>query len=244
MSPVRRVRRVIRKIDPWTVLKVSLVFNALMALAFLLGSVIFWSIFVNAGIPERISELAELLTLRFEADGPTYFRVVLLLAVIWTVFSTGFLTISALLYNLISDIVGGVEVVVLEETLVAPAAVPAQPAQQPARVRPAAITTAPPTPERPPATAPPPAPEQAPTPAAPAPPAEPSVPVAEDPAPLPPQAAGAPSGGGGAASGNGSSKRRAAGPVVTTTESESAVAKVTELRHRDPAQPQRQGGTG
>ena len=45
MSPVRRVRRVIRKIDPWTVLKVSLVFNALMALAFMLGSVIFWCLF-------------------------------------------------------------------------------------------------------------------------------------------------------------------------------------------------------
>ena len=45
--PVRRVRRIIRRIDPWTVLKVSLVFNAIAALAFVLGSVIFWSVFVN-----------------------------------------------------------------------------------------------------------------------------------------------------------------------------------------------------
>jgi hypothetical protein len=121
MSPVRRVRRIIRKIDPWTVLKVSLVFNALLGLAFVLGSVVFWSVFVNAGIPEKISELAEALTLSFNPDGPTYFRIVLLLGVIWTVLATGFATLAALLYNLISDIVGGIEVVVLEETLAAPA---------------------------------------------------------------------------------------------------------------------------
>lgn len=121
MSPVRRVRRIIRKIDPWTVLKVSLVFNALIGLAFVLGSVVFWSVFVNAGIPEKISELAEALTLSFNPDGPTYFRIVLLLGVIWTILATGFATLAALLYNLISDIVGGIEVVVLEETLATPA---------------------------------------------------------------------------------------------------------------------------
>ncbi len=136
MSPVRRVRRVVRKIDPWTVLKVSLVFNALLALAFVLGSVIFWSIFVNAGIPERISEVAELLTLSFNPDGPTMFRIAVLLAVIWTVLATGFATLGALLYNLISDVVGGIEVIVLEESLAPPSQVvrPAAP-KKPRAVR-------------------------------------------------------------------------------------------------------------
>ncbi len=127
MSPVRRVRRVVRKIDPWTVLKVSLIFNALLALAFVLGSVIFWSIFVNAGIPEQISKTAELLTLSFNPDGPTMARIAILLAVIWTVLATGFATLGALLYNLISDVVGGIEVIVLEESL-APASAGVRPA--------------------------------------------------------------------------------------------------------------------
>lgn len=124
MSPVRRVRRVVRRIDPWTVLKVSFVFNAIMALAFVLGSVIFWSIFVNAGIPERITDFAESLTLSFEVDGPLYFRVVLLLALIWAILMTGLATLGAVLYNLIADTVGGVEVVVLEE-VITPVATPA-----------------------------------------------------------------------------------------------------------------------
>lgn len=117
---VQRVRRVVRKIDPWTVLKVSFVFNAVMALVFVLGTVIFWSIFVNAGIPEKIDELALLIGLEngINLEGQTYFRVVVLLAVIGTIMMTGFFTLGAVMYNLISDLVGGVEFIVLEETAV------------------------------------------------------------------------------------------------------------------------------
>ena len=116
---VQRVRRVIRKIDPWTVLKVSLVFNAIMALVFVLGTVIFWSIFVNAGIPQKINDLALLIGLEngINLDGAVYFRIVLLLSVIGTILVTGFLTLGSVVYNLISDLVGGLEVIVLEETV-------------------------------------------------------------------------------------------------------------------------------
>ena len=116
--PVQRVRRVVRKVDPWTVLKVSLVFNSIVALIFVLGTVVFWSIFVNAGIPEKINELALLVGIEngITLDGPIYFRIVILLAVIGAVAFTGFFTLGAVVYNLISDLVGGIEVIVLEET--------------------------------------------------------------------------------------------------------------------------------
>jgi len=115
---VQRVRRVVRKVDPWTVLKVSLVFNALMALVFVLGTVVFWAIFVNAGIPEKIDELALLIGLEngINLDGQVYFRIVVLLSVIGTIMMTGFFTLGAVVYNLISDLVGGVEFTVLEES--------------------------------------------------------------------------------------------------------------------------------
>ncbi|HAX81370.1 MAG TPA: hypothetical protein DCY40_02240 [Actinobacteria bacterium] len=115
---VQRVRRVIRKIDPWTVLKVSMVFNLIMSLAFVLGTVIFWAIFVNAGIPEKINELALLIGLEngINLEGAIYFRIVVLLAVVGTIGMTGFITLGSVVYNLISDLVGGIEVVVLEET--------------------------------------------------------------------------------------------------------------------------------
>ncbi|MCB2223392.1 MAG: DUF3566 domain-containing protein [Actinobacteria bacterium] len=127
--PVQRVRRVIRKIDPWTVLKVSFVFNAILALIFVLGTIIFWSIFVNAGIPEKINETALLIGLEngFLMDGQVYFKVILLVAVIGTILMTGFFTLAAVIYNLISDLVGGLEVIVLEETALPAVTRPATP---------------------------------------------------------------------------------------------------------------------
>jgi len=124
--PVQRVRRVVRKIDPWTVLKVSFVFNAVMALVMVLGTVVFWSVFVNAGIPERINDLAMDIGIEngVPFDGSVYFRIVVLLGVIGTIMMTGLFTLGAVIYNLISDLVGGVEIVMLEEAVVSRTARP------------------------------------------------------------------------------------------------------------------------
>ena len=111
---VRRVRRVIRKFDPWTVLKVSFVFNAIGSLIFVLGTWVMWSLLVQRGIPDRMTDLLGKLTITFTPDGELYFRIVVLLAVVWAVLMTGVMTLAAVLYNLISDMVGGVEVIVLE----------------------------------------------------------------------------------------------------------------------------------
>ncbi len=113
---VRRVRRVVRKIDPWTVLKASLIFNVIAGLTFVLGMWVMWSIAVQRGIPEGIADIFESLTLTFTPDGELYFRALVLLTVIMVVVATGAMTMGAVVYNLISDVVGGVELTVLEET--------------------------------------------------------------------------------------------------------------------------------
>ena len=128
-SSARRVRRIIRKIDPWTVLKVSFVFQAVVALALVLGAVILWSVVVARGIPQEIDGLLQQLRLINEGEtlfqsGEEYFRLVVFLAVVGTVVMTGITTLGAVMYNLIADVVGGVEVVVLEETLNVPVAAP------------------------------------------------------------------------------------------------------------------------
>ncbi len=113
---VRRVRRVVRKIDPWTVLKVSFLFNVIAGLTFVLGMWVTWSIAVQRGIPEGIADIFESLTLTFTPDGELYFRALVLLTIIMVIVATGAMTIGAVIYNLISDVVGGVEFTVLEET--------------------------------------------------------------------------------------------------------------------------------
>ncbi len=113
---VRRVRRIIRRFDPWTVLKVSLVFNAIAALVFVLGLWVMWSLLLQKGIPGAITDLFDQVKISFVIEGETWGRVVIFLAVVWTIVATAAMTLGAVLYNLIADLVGGVEITVLEET--------------------------------------------------------------------------------------------------------------------------------
>lgn len=113
---VRRVRRIIRRVDPWTVLKVAVVFNAVAALVFVLGTWVLWSLSLQRGIPDRIVEIFDRITLTLAIDGELYFRVIVLLAIVGAIVFTGLMTLGAVLYNLIADLVGGVEITVLEET--------------------------------------------------------------------------------------------------------------------------------
>lgn len=114
---VRRVRRIIRKVDPWTVLRVTLVLNTVWGLVWTLGVWVAWSIAVQRGIPDAFVDTFSRLTIAFTPDGDLYFRVVVMLAIVGVIIATGLMTLTAVLYNLISDVVGGVEIVMLEETV-------------------------------------------------------------------------------------------------------------------------------
>lgn len=121
MATVRRVRRIIRKIDPWTALKVSAVLWAVLAIGLVLGTVIFWSVLDRAGIPDRITDFMVEITLIEEGSQPfanveQFFRALVFGGVVWWVGMTGATVAGAVVYNLVSDVVGGIEIVVLEET--------------------------------------------------------------------------------------------------------------------------------
>jgi hypothetical protein len=129
MATVRRVRRIVRKIDPWTALKVSALVWAVLGIALVLGLVIFWAVLDRAGIPERITEFMIEITLVEQGSQPfanteQFLRVLVFGAVAWWVTMTGLTVAGSIVYNLVSDVVGGVEIVVLEESLnpVTPAA--------------------------------------------------------------------------------------------------------------------------
>jgi hypothetical protein len=130
MATVRRVRRIIRKIDPWTTLKVSAVIWAVLGLAFVLGAVIFWSVLDRAGIPDQLVDFMVEITLIEDGADPfanteQFLRFLIFGAVVGWVLFTGTSVAIAVVYTLVSDVVGGLEIVVLEETLN-----PVVPAQQ------------------------------------------------------------------------------------------------------------------
>ena len=121
MVKVNRVRRIIRKIDPWTVLKVTFVLNFIVALTMVLGFSILWVLLVNAGVPQGLEDIARRLAL-LDADASLVVNVealvssVVFLAIVYLLTQTALATIGAFFYNLVSDLVGGIEVVVLEES--------------------------------------------------------------------------------------------------------------------------------
>ena len=121
MVRVNRVRRVIRKVDPWTALKVSFVINFVVALSIVLGLIILWILLVNAGIPQGLEEIAKRLALLDDnaslvGNSEQLFSSVVFFAIFYMVAQTALTTLGVIFYNLVSDIVGGVEVIVLEET--------------------------------------------------------------------------------------------------------------------------------
>ena len=125
MVRVNRVRRIIRKVDPWTVLKVSFVFNFIISLTIVLGFSILWVLLVNAGVPQGLEEIARRLALLDDnaslvGNIEVLFSSVLFFATVYLLTQTAITTLGAFFYNLISDLVGGIEVIVLEESYTDP----------------------------------------------------------------------------------------------------------------------------
>ncbi len=118
----RRVRRLVRHIEPWSVLKMSLIFYFCLWGILLIAGVILWRFAVTAGIVENlenfIEELFALETFTFNPD--QIFRISALGGLVMVVAGSGFTVLMAVLFNLISDLIGGVRMTVVEEETARP----------------------------------------------------------------------------------------------------------------------------
>lgn len=118
----RRVRRLVRHIEPWSVFKMSLIFYLCLWVILLIAGVILWRFAVTAGtvnnVETFIKELFALETFTFNAD--QIFRVSAIGGLVMVVGGSGFTVLMAVLFNLISDLVGGVRMTVVEEETARP----------------------------------------------------------------------------------------------------------------------------
>ena len=111
----RRARLVIRKIDPWSVLKFSLLFYFCLLLIMLLGSAIIFAILKAFGVISNIEKLIrDLSEATFTISGGAIFRWLFLFGLLGAVVASAVTVFLAFLYNLIADVVGGIEVSVAE----------------------------------------------------------------------------------------------------------------------------------
>ncbi len=113
----RRVYRIIRRVDGWSVLKVSVIFYFCLWLVLMTAGVILWSGAVQSGTIDNVENLIATL-LGFETfafEGETLFRVALFGGLTAAVAATAITVLMAILFNLISDLTGGIRVTVIQE---------------------------------------------------------------------------------------------------------------------------------
>ena len=113
----RKVRRVIRHIEPWSVLKISLLFYMCLWVIVMLAGVMLWSIAVGSGtVDDTESFIEELFALQeFSFNASQIFRGFAVGGLVLVVGGTFFNVLLCVLFNLISDLTGGMRVTIIEE---------------------------------------------------------------------------------------------------------------------------------
>ncbi|MEM9202488.1 MAG: DUF3566 domain-containing protein [Actinomycetota bacterium] len=118
----RKVRRLVRHVEPWSVLKVALIFYFCLWVILLIAGVMLWSLAVSSGTVDNIetfiTELFALESFTFNAD--QIFRASAIGGLVLVVAGAGFTVLMAVLFNLISDVTGGVRFTVVEEETARP----------------------------------------------------------------------------------------------------------------------------
>ena len=118
----RRVRRLIRHVEPWSVLKVSLILYFCAWVIMLFVGVTLWNLGVSSGLVSNVENfVVELFALEsFKINGDQIFRIAVVGGLVMVVAGSGFTVLGAVLFNLISDATGGVRVTVVEEETARP----------------------------------------------------------------------------------------------------------------------------
>jgi hypothetical protein len=116
---VRKVTRVVRHVDPWSVFKIAVVFNLVLYVVALTSGVLLWNVAYATGTIDNLERFFESFGWdTFEFNGGEIFHSAWIAGLFAVVGLTGAAVLGATLFNLITDLVGGVRLTVLEEEVV------------------------------------------------------------------------------------------------------------------------------
>jgi len=108
---------VIRRFDLWTVLRFSLLFYLSLFLILLVAGIVLWLVASATGVRHNIEKfIGDLIASNdFHFLGTQILRAAAVGGILLVIIGSAANVLMALLYNLISDVVGGIEVSVVEE---------------------------------------------------------------------------------------------------------------------------------
>lgn len=118
---VRKVTRIVRSVDAWSVFKVALIFFIAMGVVLMTAGILLWNLAQSTGTLDNVEgffqEAFNYDT--FELQSEPLFRAGLVLTALFIVAGTGLTVVMAVLFNLIADLTGGIRLTVLEREVVA-----------------------------------------------------------------------------------------------------------------------------
>lgn len=113
----RKVRRLVRHVDPWSMLKLAVLVSLCMWLISMIAAVILWTVARSSGTVDSLESFvnSSLQLQDWKLDGEFLFRQFGLISLLFHLGLAASIVVATLVFNLISDIIGGVWISVIEE---------------------------------------------------------------------------------------------------------------------------------
>jgi hypothetical protein len=116
---VRKVTRVVRHVDPWSVFKIAIIANLVLYVVLLTSGVLLWNVANATGTIDNVERFFESFGwTSFDFNGGEIYHSAWIAGLFLVVGLTGAAVLLATLFNLITDLVGGMRFTVLEEEVV------------------------------------------------------------------------------------------------------------------------------
>jgi hypothetical protein len=120
----RRARLQLRRIDPWSMLRFSFVASLALLVVFLVAVIVLYAVLSGMNVFSTINDQLRSLTdngstdtttgLHFDFSFARVMGISLLIGAVNVVLFTALATLGAFVYNLVADLVGGIEVTLSE----------------------------------------------------------------------------------------------------------------------------------
>jgi len=119
----RKVGRLVRHVDLWSLLKIALLFNTCLLVVGVVAGIVMWWVLQRSGVLTSVEGFVEQIFLleEFRFDGRTVFRFGVFGGLLSVVAVSLLTVLGGLLFNLISDLTGGIRVSVVELETARPA---------------------------------------------------------------------------------------------------------------------------
>jgi len=114
---LRKVHRVVRRVDTWSVFKIAVLFFLTCYLVLLFAGVLLWTAFVSTGNLDKVENfIRKTFALdTFHFDGGQLFQGSLVLGAVLVVAGSAIVVAMSVFFNIFSELTGGIRVTVLEE---------------------------------------------------------------------------------------------------------------------------------